>query len=334
MLTDKIKNARSINRQPAILVIGDLMIDHYLHGKAHRLSPEAPVPVVNLKTENFTLGGAGNVVQNLVVLGAEVAVSAAIGDDVAGAQAMDILHSEGISTDAIVKDKTRTTTVKTRILVDGHQLARLDKESTNNLSAAAENDLITELTTLIENADVVVLSDYNKGFLSPSLTRNIISVAKRFGKKVIIDPKGNNYSKYSGAFIIKPNRSELAVAAKLESLDSADALQVAANIIIEQTEVENLVVTLSEEGIVIFNQDGITASPVKATEVFDVTGAGDTVLATLSYFVALGFSVVESCEIANHAAAVVLRQIGSATVTIDEIIMDIEKDSNNLQPVN
>jgi rfaE bifunctional protein kinase chain/domain len=284
-----------------------------------------------LKSEKFTLGGAGNVVQNLVSLGSEVIVSGAIGDDVAGAQVLDILNSEGVGTDAIVKDKSRTTTIKTRILVDGHQLARLDKESTENLSAAAENDLIIELSALIEKADLIVLSDYNKGLLSPALTRRIITAAKGFGKKIIIDPKGNNYLKYSGAFIIKPNRSELAIAAKLENIDSADALQAAANIIIEQTEVENLIVTLSEDGMLVFNKDGATASQVKATEVYDVTGAGDTVLATLSYFIALGLNVIDACDIANHAAAIVIRQVGSATVTIDEIITEIKNDMDKQQ---
>ncbi|MBD1363066.1 hypothetical protein IDJ77_04515 [Mucilaginibacter sp. ZT4R22] len=310
------------------------MIDHYLHGKANRLSPEAPVPVVNLKSEYFTLGGAGNVVQNLVSLGAVVAVSGAIGDDIAGAQVISILNNEGVSTDGILTDKDRTTTVKTRILVDGHQLARLDKECTHNLDIVAENNLMEQLSRLIESADVVVLSDYNKGFLSSTLTRRIITVAKSFDKKVIIDPKGNNYTKYSNAFIIKPNRSELAVAAKLENIETTEALQVAANIILEQTEVENLIVTLSEEGMMIFGKQGATALPVKATEVYDVTGAGDTVLATVSYFVALGLNVVDACEIANHAAAIVIRQIGSATTTIDEIIIEIENEMHKLQAVN
>lgn len=334
MLIDKIRSIRDEGKQPAMLVIGDVMIDHYIHGRASRLSPEAPVPVVNLKSENFTLGGAGNVVQNLVSLGAGVAFSGTTGNDIAGAQVLEILNSEGVSTDGIITDKDRTTTVKTRILVDGHQLARLDKECTNNLSLSAENTLMDQLTMLIESADVVVLSDYNKGFLSSTLTRRIIAVAKKFDKKVIIDPKGHNYMKYSGAFIIKPNRDELTVAAKLENVETSEALQVAANIIIEQTEVENLIVTLSEEGMVIFDKNGATALPVKATEVYDVTGAGDTVLATISYFIALGLSVVDACEIANHAAAIVIRQIGSATTTIDEIINEIENEMHKLHALN
>ncbi|TFF39826.1 D-glycero-beta-D-manno-heptose-7-phosphate kinase [Mucilaginibacter psychrotolerans] len=334
MLIDKIKSARLAKKRPTILVIGDLMIDHYLHGKANRLSPEAPVPVVNLKSEVFTLGGAGNVVQNLVSLGAEVTASGAIGNDIAGAQVLEILSKEGVSTSSVFTNEDRITTIKTRILVDGHQLARLDKECTDHLSAEAENALMKELYSQIENADLVVLSDYNKGFLSPGLTRSIITVAKRFNKKVIVDPKGNNYAKYSGSFIIKPNRSELAVAAKIENVDSKGSLQVAASIVIEQTDVEYLIVTLSEDGIMIFDNNESTVLPVKATEVYDVTGAGDTVLSTISYFIALGLNVLEACEIANHAAAIVIRQIGSATVTVDEIIIELEKELQNLQQIN
>ncbi|TWR28846.1 D-glycero-beta-D-manno-heptose-7-phosphate kinase [Mucilaginibacter pallidiroseus] len=331
MLIDKLKDLQSAGCRPNLLVIGDIMIDHYMTGKASRLSPEAPVPVVNLKAETYTLGGAGNVVQNLVALGANVSISCATGDDVPADQVSEILKREGVNTDCILRDKDRATTVKTRILVEGHQLARLDKESTHNLNVAAEAHVIGHLEPLIQNADIVVLSDYNKGFLSSNLTRRIIQIAKQYQKKVIIDPKGSNYTKYSGAYVIKPNRSELAVAAKVDSVDTIADLQVAAKLIIEQTEVENLVVTLSEEGISIFNKKGITNLPVKATEVYDVTGAGDTVLATISFFVALGFDLDEACEIANYAAAIVIRQVGSATVTLEEIVMEIQNETHKFQ---
>jgi rfaE bifunctional protein kinase chain/domain len=330
MLIQRLRHLQSTGYQPTLLVIGDLMIDHYLTGKASRLSPEAPVPVVNLKSEIFTLGGAGNVVQNLVSLGAEVAVSGVIGNDIPADQLLEILNAEGVNTDCILRDNDRSTTVKTRILVDGHQLARLDKESTHNLNIAAEAHLIGHLDPLIRGADVVILSDYNKGFLSQTLTRRIIQVANDLGKKVVIDPKGNNYSKYNGAYLIKPNRSELAIAAKLDNVETLEDLQLAANIIIEQTEVKNLVVTLSEEGIIVFDKDGFARLPVKATEVYDVTGAGDTVLAIIAYYVAMGFEIKEACEIANHAAAIVIRQVGSAVTTVEEIINEIENEIQRL----
>ena len=324
-MIDKIRSIQSSNTKPAILVIGDLMIDHYIIGGATRLSPEAPVPIVNVKKETYTLGGAGNVVQNLVSLGAKVTVAGVIGDDASASQVIDILTEEGVETHTIIKDGSRPTTVKTRVLAGSHQLVRVDREVTDAVSLAIEDELIDKLATYIKQADMVVLSDYNKGLFSPSLTQKIIIEANKHGKKVVIDPKGLNYEKYKGAFIIKPNRKELAEAAKTEKINSLESLQQAAKVIFEQTGTEYIVVTLSEEGMVILSELTHKLLPVKATQVFDVTGAGDTVLATMAYFIAAGLSVEEACELANHAAAIVIRQVGSATTTIDEIVKDMEK---------
>jgi D-beta-D-heptose 7-phosphate kinase/D-beta-D-heptose 1-phosphate adenosyltransferase len=324
-LKDKIRSVQSSDKKPTILVIGDLMIDHYITGSASRLSPEAPVPIVNVKNESVTLGGAGNVVQNLVALGAKVTVAGVTGDDTAGNQIIEILENEGVETHTIIKDSSRPTTVKTRVLAGSHQLVRIDRETTDEVSVNIADELLSKLNGYIENADIVVLSDYNKGLFSTSLTQRLITTANNHGKKVIIDPKGLNYEKYKGAYIIKPNRKELAEAAKTEKINSIDSLQNAARAIFEQTGSDYLVVTLSEEGMVILSELTHKLLPVKATEVFDVTGAGDTVLATIAYFIAAGLSIEEACEVANHAAAIVIRHIGSATTTIDEIITDIEK---------
>lgn len=325
-LRDKIRTIQAAVTKPAILVIGDLMLDHYIIGGATRLSPEAPVPIVNVKRETYTLGGAGNVVQNLVALGAGVTVAGVIGDDAAAAQVIDILSSEGVAVDTIIKDSRRPTTVKTRVLAGSHQLVRVDREVTDAVSADIEDELLGKLSDYIERADMVILSDYNKGLFSPSLTQRVIKHANKHGKKVVIDPKGLNYEKYKGAFIIKPNRKELMEAAKVEKANSIESLQQAAKVIFEQTDTEYLVITLSEEGMLIIDELAYKLLPVKATEVFDVTGAGDTVLATMVYFMAAGLSIEEACELANHAAAIVIRQVGSASATIDEIIADMEKD--------
>jgi len=322
-LIDKVRSIQSAQKSPSVLVIGDLMIDHYIWGSATRLSPEAPVPIVNVKNESTTLGGAGNVVQNLVALGAKVIVAGVIGDDAHGVQLIDILESEGVKTDAVIKDNSRSTTVKTRILVGSHQLVRVDREVTDPVSQALENELVAKLSATIENADVVILSDYNKGLFAPGLTQRLIKIANDHQKKVIIDPKGLNYEKYKGAYLIKPNRKELAEAAKTEKIGSITDLQKAAETILLQTDTAYLIVTLSEEGMAIITKQSSKLLPVKATEVFDVTGAGDTVIATIAYFIALGLSVEESCELANHAAAIVIRHVGSATTTIDEIIKDM-----------
>ncbi|QEC74991.1 D-glycero-beta-D-manno-heptose-7-phosphate kinase [Mucilaginibacter ginsenosidivorax] len=324
-LKDKVQAIQSSGAKPQILVIGDLMVDHYIIGGATRLSPEAPVPIVNVKKETYTLGGAGNVVQNLVSLGAGVSVAGVIGDDAAATQVFDILANEGVQTLSIIKDSSRPTTVKTRVLAGSHQLVRVDREVTDTVSAAIEDELIDKIARYIEQADMVILSDYNKGLFSPSLTQRVIIEATKYGKKVVIDPKGLNYEKYKGAFIIKPNRKELAEAAKVEKINSIESLQEASKVIFGQTGSEYIVVTLSEEGMVILSELTYKSLPVKATEVFDVTGAGDTVLATMAYFIASGLSVEEACELANHAAAIVIRHVGSATTTIDEIIKDMER---------
>lgn len=326
MLLDKVRSIQQKQKPPAILVIGDLMIDHYIWGDATRLSPEAPVPIVNVKSESTTLGGAANVAQNLVALGANVTLGGLIGNDTFGERLIEILESEGIATDAIIKDTQRPTTVKTRVVAGSHQLVRVDREITDPVRSELEDELADKLDHYINEADIVLFSDYGKGLFSKDLTQRLISLAKQKEKKVIIDPKGLDYEKYKGAFIIKPNRKELAEAAKTERIKSVEDLQKAAKVIFKQTGVEYLVVTLSEEGMVILDEITYKLLPVKATAVFDVTGAGDTVLATMAYFIASGLSIEDACELANHAAAIVIRRVGSATTTIDEIINDITND--------
>ena len=324
ILTDKVRTIQQSGKKPVILVIGDIMIDHYIWGNASRLSPEAPVPIVNVKNETTTLGGAGNLTQNLVSLGATVTVGAVIGNDDAGKQLTEILANEGVTTNIII-DVNRPTTVKTRVLAGSQQIVRIDRELTDALTDELENELLDKITSNIAEADIVVLSDYNKGLFSHSLTSKIIKAANDRQKKVIVDPKGLNYAKYKDAFIIKPNKKELAEAAKTEKINTIADVQNAAKAIFKETNATYLVVTLSEEGMAIVSENECKLLPVKATEVFDVTGAGDTVLATIAYFIASGLSVEEACELANHAAAIVIRHIGSATTTIDEIIEDINK---------
>jgi rfaE bifunctional protein kinase chain/domain len=322
-LIDKVRAIHSAGNRPAILVIGDLMIDHYIWGNATRLSPEAPVPVVNVKTESTTLGGAGNVVQNLVALGARVSVSGVVGNDAAGLNLMEILAGENVQANSIITDPSRPTTIKTRVLAGSHQLVRIDREVTDALSDEIEQQLIDKLVDGINKADIIIFSDYNKGLFSYTLTQNLLKIALDGGKKVIVDPKGLNYEKYKGAYLIKPNRKELTKAAKAEKISNVNELEQAAKSIFLQTQTAYLIVTLSEEGMAIVTAENTKLLPVKATEVFDVTGAGDTVISTIAYFMAQGLSVEEACELANHAAAIVIRHVGSATTTVEAIINDM-----------
>ncbi|RCH56424.1 D-glycero-beta-D-manno-heptose-7-phosphate kinase [Mucilaginibacter hurinus] len=327
-IAQKIQALQQTAKRPNILVIGDLMIDHYITGSASRLSPEAPVPIVNLKNESNTLGGAGNVVQNLVALGASVTVSGIIGDDMYGRRLIEILKAENVASDSVLVDAHRPTTVKTRVLAGGHQLLRIDRENSRALTPALQAELLDKLKPAILDADMVILSDYNKGVFSPELTQHIIGFASENNKKVIVDPKGLDYSKYRGAYMVKPNRKELGEAARVESVATFEDVQQAAKVIFKQTEAEYIVVTLSEEGMAILSELTYKLLPVKATSVFDVTGAGDTVVAAIAYFMAMGFQIDEACEAANHAAAIVIKEIGSATTTVEQIIKHMQ-DTNH-----
>lgn len=304
------------------------MIDHYIWGDASRLSPEAPVPIVNVQKESNTLGGAGNVAQNLLSLGAKVIVAGLIGNDEAGKVLLKVLADENADHSGIVVDKNRPTTVKTRVIAGSYQIVRIDRETNEIISKTLEDELFNKTFPHFAEADLILFSDYNKGVFSPSLCARIIGHCKSIGKKIIVDPKGLDFAKYKGAFIIKPNKKELAQAVNFEKINTNEDLQNAANALFKLTDAEYLIVTLSEEGIAIITPKNYRLLEVKATEVFDVTGAGDTVLATLAYFAALGFSVEEACELANHAAAIVIRRIGSATTSVKEILEDMEKNKS------
>ena len=320
MLAQKLHDAHYTHSRPNILVIGDLMLDHYIFGSATRLSPEAPVPIVNVKKENKIIGGAANVASNLIDLGAKVSLAGITGNDSFGEEIKAILATKNIDTELILKDDSRTTTVKTRVIAGNHQIVRIDQEDTHDIAVELENVFFDSLQNCIASSDIVILSDYNKGLLTPGLSLRIIDSCNALGKRVIVDPKGLDYSKYKGAFIIKPNRKELAEAAKTEKIHSQDELEKAASVIFNFTGTDYLIVTLSEGGIAIITPDSCRILPVVATEVYDVTGAGDTVIATLSYCIASGFTIEEACTIANYAASIVIKHIGSATTTIEEII--------------
>lgn len=324
MLAERLYNAHSEKPKPSILVIGDLMLDHYIFGSATRLSPEAPVPVVNVQRERKIVGGAANVASNLVDLGASVTLAGVLGDDAFGAEIIDILKEKKISTSLILKDESRSTTVKTRVIAGTHQIVRIDTEDIHDIPEALSAKFLAGLDDAIDKTDIVILSDYNKGLLTPNLSLAIIARCDALGKRIIVDPKGLDYSKYKGAYLIKPNRKELAEAAKTTSVHNQSDLEQAAKVIFECTSARYLIVTLSEGGIAIITPEASKILPVVATEVYDVTGAGDTVMATLAYCLSLGFDIEDACRYANFSASIVIRQIGSATTSIEEIINAIK----------
>ena len=329
MITERLTRKTVLNKTtnakaPKIFIVGDLMLDHYIEGDASRLSPEAPVPVVNVMTERYVLGGAANVALNLLSLGAIVSLAGLVGNDNAGNQLVHMAQQHSIDTSAILTDSSRPTTVKSRVMAQKHQLLRIDREITTALDNSFAEVLLTNISRQVQQCDMLILSDYNKGVLRPDLAQDIIALANKAGRKVIIDPKGHNYEKYKGAFIIKPNRKELQEVAHIGALQTKEQLERAALQLRADTQSNYIITTLSQEGMALASEQGVEYFPVKATEVYDVTGAGDTVIAVLAYCITLGFSVEEACEVANYAAAVVVKRAGSATATLEEIINSIE----------
>lgn len=304
------------NKGVNICVIGDLMIDHYLWGSCDRISPEAPVQVVDVKKETTLLGGAGNVVNNLVSLGANVVVLSVIGDDEAGSELEAMLKSLEVKT-LLSTQKNRKTSKKSRILVSNQQVVRYDKESKDPISQESIDKIKNNLAKIIDSIDVILLSDYGKGVLTNTLTKDIIDLANKHNKKVLIDPKGNDYSKYANAYLLTPNKKEASLATNIE-INSKEMLLRAITKLKNELDLGVSLITLSEDGIAIYD-DKLSIKPTVAKEVFDVTGAGDTVLASLGYMTALGKDIYESVEFANLAAGVVVSKVGSATATLEEI---------------
>lgn len=308
----------SNNYNKRILVIGDLMIDHYLWGSCNRISPEAPVQVVDIKSETTVLGGAGNVVNNLRALGANVTVMSVIGDDEVAnelSQMLDNLEVERF----LILDENRKTTKKSRIIASHQQVVRYDKESKTEIDSECEKTLVYKIFETIDRYDLVILSDYGKGVLTESLVHKIIFAATGAHIKVLVDPKGEDYSKYRGAYLLTPNKTEAKMATGIEIVDD-ESLLFALKKLRDSASLEVPMITLSEDGIAILNEDDtIIKKPTVAREVYDVTGAGDTVIASLGYCLAQNMSIENSIEFANLAAGVVVGKLGSATATLEEI---------------
>ncbi|MBW4889880.1 D-glycero-beta-D-manno-heptose-7-phosphate kinase [Mucilaginibacter sp. HMF5004] len=307
-----------------ILVIGDLMLDHYIYGDCSRISPEAPVPVVEIRSESHTLGGAGNVIENLNVFGCNVNIVSIVGDDENAGLVLKKLSHCNIKGDGLVADKNRCTTIKTRVLATKHQLIRLDKEVTKPIDNDIETKLLALIKQILPKYQMVLLSDYNKGLLTPNLLEGVFEACKVQNIKTIVDPKGINFDKYKGVSIIKPNKKE-AVAATGIAIADKTSLQEACAKIKEITNCEDVIITMSEEGMALYSDNKLTIIPTKAIGVVDVTGAGDTVLASLGIALTAGYSLEQACDFANHAAAVVVSKIGSATATLDEIKKKFEE---------
>ncbi|MCZ6172303.1 D-glycero-beta-D-manno-heptose-7-phosphate kinase [Campylobacter ureolyticus] len=304
--------------KPKILVIGDLMIDHYLWGECDRISPEAPVAVVDIKSENKRLGGAGNVMANLKALNCDVGVMSVVGDDESGKEIVSMLENMGVKIEKIAKEKERKSAHKTRIMAVHQQVIRFDKESKDDILETSKDGLLNSFKDIIKSYDAVLLSDYAKGVLRDDFCKQIIKIANENSKFILIDPKGSDYSKYKNATLLTPNLKEAMQALKMK-IDDEPSLKLALKRLKDELNLKYSIITLSERGIALYNNDEVKIIPAIAKEVFDVTGAGDTVLATLGYALSNKMDIVSALSLANKAAAVVVGKVGSATASLDEI---------------
>ena len=306
------------NKSPSLLVIGDLMIDQYFWGKSERISPEAPVQVINIDNETMVLGGAGNVINNLKTMGANVDVLSVIGNDENASKMKDLLNEINVSTKYLVAENNRITSKKSRVIASQQQVVRYDRESSEEISESSQNNILKTFKKIVTNYDAILISDYGKGVLSNELTKLIIEVTNQNKKKILIDPKGLDYSKYKGAYLLTPNLKEATAATNIEIVDDESLLK-AITELKSNCQLEVSIVTLSEKGIAIYDRD-FRIHPTNSKEVFDVTGAGDTVLASLGFSIACNLSIDQAVKFANLAAGVVVGKIGSATASLNEII--------------
>ena len=306
-----------VEKKAKILVIGDLMIDHYLWGSCDRISPEAPVQVLNVKKESAVLGGAGNVINNLVTLGADVEVLSVIGDDSVAEELKELLKNINVNSNNLVIENNRKTSKKSRLIASQQQIIRYDNESVEDINEISSKDILTKLERNISTFDSIILSDYGKGVLTNDLTQNIIKLAKKYQIKVLVDPKGKDYTKYKGAYTLTPNKKEAIEATNVNIIDD-DSLILALKKLKDKCELDVSLITLSEQGIAIFENE-LIKKPTVAREVYDVTGAGDTVIASIAFALSNNLDIQKAIYFANLAAGVVVGKIGSATASLDEI---------------
>ncbi|MDB2517625.1 D-glycero-beta-D-manno-heptose-7-phosphate kinase [Amylibacter sp.] len=317
-------------RSPKILVVGDLMIDHYLWGSCERVSPEAPVQVVNVKSESTMLGGAGNVIKNLKALGAQVDIISVIGCCEASDELKALLNKIQVDSKYLVIQEDRITSKKSRVIAAQQQVLRYDRESSHEISLKSQRLILESFKNIIDDYDSVLLSDYGKGVLTSNLTQSFISISNQSNKKVLVDPKGINYSKYRGAYLLTPNKREASEATQIAIKDN-ESLHKAITQLKTECDLEISLITLSEQGVAIY-EDDLRIHPTVSREVFDVTGAGDTVLASLGFALSCDYQIDDAVKFANLAAGVVVGKIGSATATLKEIIeyeSDLQKSSGN-----
>lgn len=320
MQISRLKDIITLFRQCRIAVLGDLMLDEFLWGKVDRISPEAPVPVVQIKRETWRPGGAANVASNIIALGGKAYIFGIIGDDGAGRKLKEAMQAESIDVEGVIVDSSRRTTVKTRIIGHNQQMIRIDRENTEQIEYNCRRLMSDQLLRMMNDLDGVIISDYAKGVIAEDLLSQIIERFKKAGKFVAVDPKLKNFPLYRGATIITPNTKEAeSILGRIfeteqDFLDGGTEL-------LKRFRVDSVMITRGEQGMSLFERGKKPITiPTQALEVFDVTGAGDTVIATFAMAMASGCEMAEAAETANLAAGVVVGIVGTATASPEKLV--------------
>jgi len=303
-----------------VLVIGDLILDEFLWGNVSRISPEAPVPVVWVKSESFMPGGAANVANNIHALGGKAYLAGVVGMDERGRILTDEMRKKGMDVEGIVVDGERPTTLKTRIIAHHQQVVRIDKEKMDGLGGGLIDQLIDYVKEIINDIDAIIVEDYGKGVVTPKLLQEVLRLAMRHKKIVTVDPKEEHFHYYKGVTAITPNHHEAARAAGVRVKDSGSIAKIG-KILLNKLKCEAVLMTLGEDGMQLFERSGrITHIPTVAQDVFDVSGAGDTVIGTFTLALAAGVGIRSAARISNFAAGIVVGKVGIAAVTQEELI--------------
>ena len=303
----------------SVLVVGDVMLDEYAWGDVRRISPEAPVPVVEVTRRNYAPGGAANVAVNIAALGGRPVLLGVLGNDSAAEQLCRALNNRGVDTSTLCIDADRPTTTKLRIVAHSQQIVRVDSERRGRFSESIENSLIDTIKQVLAGVEVCVISDYGKGLVSERIAQHLVSVCTRAGKPVIVDPKGVDYAKYRGASMVTPNLREAEQASGVPVESDADLVR-AGQRLLEVLQSNALLVTRGAEGMSLFTGRDVVHVPSLARSVFDVTGAGDTVVGTLALALACKAPLEEAVRLANLAAGIVVSKVGAASVELNELI--------------
>lgn len=306
-------------KKATVLVIGDLVMDHFIWGKVRRISPEAPVPVVEVNSENLMLGGAANVVNNIHSLGGKVLVCGVVGRDDMGKNLVHELRLKGIHSDGVIVEENRPTSVKTRIIAHSQQVVRFDREKRDKIELDTVKTIVDYTKEKINAVNAIVISDYAKGVISEELIEEVITIAKKKGRPVAVDPKVGHFDYYKYATIVTPNNDEASQASGVDIENNSSLLR-AGEVLLNKLGSDAVLITRGEHGMSLFeNGGGITHIPTVAKEVYDVSGAGDTVIGTVALAIASGADFKEAAVMSNFAAGIVVGKVGTATVTPKEL---------------